>query len=123
MIVCRSIKSEGRAVSTQLKVQSLMGVDLIARMGEEHVVQHVLHRFKSVFFDSSTVLFRQGDAILESSPIYILANGKVKVLVDPHYNAPSDQGEEVRMVATTEAAGCRYVQLCCSLDECRHELR
>ena len=100
-----------------------MGVDLIARMGEEYVVQHVLHRFKSVFFDSSTVLIRQGDAILESSPIYVLANGKVNVLVDPHYKAPSDQGEEVRMVATTEAAGCRCVQLCCSLDDCRHELR
>ena len=107
----------------QLKVQSLMGVDLIARMGEEHVMQHVLHRFKSVFFDSSTILFRQGDAILESSPIYILANGKVKVLVDPHFKTPSDHSEEVKMAATTEAAGCRCAQLCCSLDECRHEMR
>ena len=116
--MCRSIKSESRAVSTQLKLQSLMHVDLIARMGEEHVMQHVLHRFKSVFFDSSTILFRQGDVVLESSPIYILANGNVKVLVDPQFKATSDKSEEVKMAATSEAAGCRYGQLFCSLTLC-----
>lgn len=120
VVACRSIKSGSLAVSTQLKLQSLMRVGLIARMGQEYVMQHVLHRFKSVFFDSSTVLFRQGDVIQESSAIYILANGRVKVLVDPQFKIPSDENEEVRMAATTEATGARYatpsaLQLGCAL--------
>lgn len=98
-------------MSTGLKLQSLMSVDLIASMGKEYVMKNVLHRFKSVFFDSSTILFRQGDVIQESSPIYILANGQVKVLVDPNFKPVSDDTEEVKMVATTEATGCRYAQL------------
>lgn len=87
-----------------------MSVELIARMGREYVLQNVFHRFESVFFDSSTVLFRQGDIIQETSPIYILANGMVKVLVDPHFKSPEDHGE-IKFAATSEAAGCRCVLL------------
>jgi hypothetical protein len=103
----RSIRSGALAFSTQLKLNSLLGVDLIARMGQEYVMQHVFHRFKSVYFDSATILFRQGDAVQENSPIYILANGRVKVLVDPHFRAPPEKHEGVKLAATSEAAGCR----------------
>jgi CRP-like cAMP-binding protein len=104
---CRSIRAGGLALSTLLKLNSLLRVELIARMGREFVMEHVFHRFKSVFIESGTVLFRQGDAIQETSPIYILANGRVKVLVDPQFRARSDSNEEIRLAATSEAAGCR----------------
>lgn len=38
------------------------------------------------FFEAGTLLFRQGDAIHESSAIHIITNGTVKVLVDTEYH-------------------------------------
>jgi hypothetical protein len=87
-----------------------MGVELIASMGLGHVFGNILHRFKSTFVESGTLLFRQGDKIQEHSPIYILANGQVKVLIDPNFSSKIHQPDEApQLAATSEASGCR----CC----------
>lgn len=106
-------------MSTKVKLQQLMSVSLIASMGMEHVFCNVMHRFKSSFLNTGSVLFRQGDPILESSQICIIANGTAKVLVDPKFAQQWHQWEQNHadakhhpsppQAATTESGGCRCV--------------
>eukprot|EP00892_Ulva_mutabilis_P010525 jgi/Ulvmu1/7845/UM004_0075.1 len=113
----RSICRGSLAMSTKVKLQQLMSVTLIASMGIEHVFCNVMHRFKSSFLDTGSVLFKQGDPILESSPVCLIANGKAKVLVDPKFTQLRQQWEHGTaqdnppppVAATSEAGGCRVV--------------
>lgn len=111
---CRSICRGSLALSTKVKLQQLMSVSFIASMGIEHVFCNVMHRFKSSFLDAGSILFRQGDPVLESSLICIIANGKAKVLVDPKYVQFCEQStacdnSSSLVAATSEAGGCRCV--------------
>lgn len=106
-------------MSTKVKMQRLMNVSLIAGMGMEHVFCNIMHRFKSSFLSTGSVLFQQGDPILEASPICIIANGHAKVLIDPEYAQQQQQWQQQAadgshplcppVAATSEAAGCRCV--------------
>lgn len=108
-------------MSTKVKMQRLLSVSLIASMGMEHVFCNMMHRFKSSFLDTGSILFQQGDPILETSPICIIANGNAKVLVDPEFAQQHQQWEHQRstadgntllppVAAMSEAAGCRCAE-------------